>query len=365
MATFTKLGSGSWRVQVRRKRQYVANTFLRRHDAEEWARDVERSIDRGIPVRRARPHEPPRIFSDLITLHIDDMTEVGKPIRRSKAAVLEALKVSLGRVKIQDLTRERLIEFGKKRAKQGAGSSTLAIDFSFIRTVFSHAAAVHGIEVSAENVRLARIALKHLDLIGNGNERDRRPTQDELNQLTEYTENNPRQFIPLGRIVRFAVATAMRQAEICRIEWSDVDMQKRTVKIRGRKDPRRKDGNHQTIPLPNATGYDAWQLMLEQRIVTRARGRVFPHHSKSVGTAFRRSCKALNIDDLRFHDLRHEGTSRLFEAGFPIEKVAMVTGHKDWRMLRRYTNLKPEDLHKLQTASQPSIEEFIETLAAS
>ena len=135
MATFTKLDSGSWRVQVRRKRHYVANTFLRRHDAEEWAREVERSIDRGIPVRRARPHEPPRIFSDLITLHIDDLTEVGKSIGRSKAAVMEALKVSLGRVKIQDLTRERLIEFGKRRAKQGAGPSTLSIDFSFIRIV--------------------------------------------------------------------------------------------------------------------------------------------------------------------------------------------------------------------------------------
>jgi integrase len=357
MATFTKLESGSWRVQVRRKRQYVANTFLRRHDAEEWARDVERSIDRGLPVRRARPHEQPRTFSDLITLHTDDMAEAGKLIRRSKSAVLLALKVSLGRVNIQDLTRERLIEFGKKRAKQGAGPSTLAIDFSFIRTILSHAAAVHGIEVSAENVRLARIALKHLDLIGKGNERDRRPTQGELDELIEYTENNPRQFIPLGRIIRFAVATAMRQQEICRIEWSDVDMQKRTVKIR--------DGNHQTIPLLNSTGYDAWQLMLEQRIVTRGRGRVFPHHSKSVGTAFHRSCKVLDIDDLRFHDLRHEGTSRLFEAGFPIEKVAMVTGHKDWRMLRRYTNLKPEDLHKLQNVSQPSMEEFIETLVAS
>jgi hypothetical protein len=107
MATFTKLDSGSWRVQVRRKRQYAANTFLRRHDAEEWARDVERSTDKGIPVKRARPNEPPRIFSDLITLHIDDLTEVGKPIRRWKGAVVEALKVSLGRVKIQDLTRER------------------------------------------------------------------------------------------------------------------------------------------------------------------------------------------------------------------------------------------------------------------
>jgi hypothetical protein len=128
MATFAKLESGSWRVQVRRKRQYVANTFLRRHDAEEWARDVERSIDRGLPVRRARSHEQPRTFSDLITLHTDDIAEAGKLIRRSKSAVLLALKVALGRVNIQDLTRERLIEFGKKRAKQGAGPSTLAID---------------------------------------------------------------------------------------------------------------------------------------------------------------------------------------------------------------------------------------------
>ena len=54
MATFTKLKSGSWRVQVRRKNEYVANTFIRRRDAEEWAIDVERSIDRGAPIRRAR-----------------------------------------------------------------------------------------------------------------------------------------------------------------------------------------------------------------------------------------------------------------------------------------------------------------------
>ena len=53
----------------------------------------------------------------------------------------------------------------------------------------------------------------------------------------------------------------------------------------------------------------------------------------------------LKIEDLHFHDLRHEGTSRLFEAGFSIEQVALVTGHKDWKMLRRYTHLKPEHLH--------------------
>jgi integrase len=298
-------------------------------------------------------------------LHLDDLAQVGKPVRRSKSMVLRALKISFGRVNLKDITRQRLIEFGRKRAAQGAGPATLAIDFSCIRTILLHAAAVHGIDVSVESVQLARAALKHLDLVGKSNERDRRPTQDELDRLIGYAESNRLQFIPLGRIIRFAVATAMRQAEICRIEWSDIDMMKRTVTIRDRKDPRRKDGNHQKIPLLNSTGYDAWQIILEQRVVTRGIGRVFPHHPKSAGAAFHRSCNAINLDDLCFHDLRHEGTSRLFEAGFSIQQVALVTGHKDWRMLRRYTNLKPEDLHKMQKATQPSTDQFMAMLVAN
>ena len=61
--------------------------------------------------------------------------------------------------------------------------------------------------------------------------------------------------------------------------------------------------------------------------------------------AFTRTCRDLKIEDLHFHDLRHEGASRLFEAGFSIQQVALVTGHRDWKMLRRYTHLKPETLH--------------------
>lgn len=362
MATVTKLGSGNWRVQVRRKGHYVADTFKRRKDAEEWALYQERSIDQGIAPRR-RPNGPAKTFGDLIDLHMADMHEVGRVTRRSKAAVMEALRISLGGVRVSNLDRERLIDYGKRRAKQGAGPATLAIDFSFIRTVLSHAAAVHGIEVSAEDVRLARIALTRLGLIGKGLERDRRPAQEEIDDLIALFEENPRQLIPMGRLIRFAIATAMRQEEICRIEWSDVDMQKKIVRVTDRKDPRNKEGNHQKVPLLNLTGYDAWQVLLEQRIITRGKGRVFPHNSRSVGTAFRRACRTLKIDDLHFHDLRHEATSRLFEAGLTIEKVALVTGHKDWKMLRRYTHLKPEDLHKLQTEEQPTVDEHIRILA--
>ncbi|WP_245433712.1 tyrosine-type recombinase/integrase [Methylocystis hirsuta] len=69
----------------------------------------------------------------------------------------------------------------------------------------------------------------------------------------------------------------------------------------------------------------------------KEQGANFPYNGKSVGAALRRQCRELQIEDLHFHDLRHEGRSRLLEAGFTVEQVALVTGHKDWKMLRRHS----------------------------
>jgi len=239
------------------------------------------------------------------------------------------------------------------------------MDLSYLSTILIHAAAVHGIRVDTESVRLGRIALEILGLVGRSVERDRRPTQDEISRLLEYFDTRSNMIIPVGRIIRFAIASAMRQGEICRIKWSDVDLQKRVVLVRDRKDPRRKEGNNQRVPLLNLTGYDAWHLLLEQKILTGGKGRCFPYHHKSVGTAFRKGRQALGIDDLRFHDLRHEATSRLFEAGLTIERVALVTGHKNWKTLRRYTNLRPEDLHGLQKSEQLDEAQFMSMVANS
>jgi integrase len=104
--------------------------------------------------------------------------------------------------------------------------------------VLSHAAAVHGLPVVVEPIDLARIALKRLGLIGKGQERDRRPTQDELDCLIAYFDGNPRQIAPIGRIIRFAVATAMRQEEICKVRWSDIVERTKMFLVRDRKDPR-------------------------------------------------------------------------------------------------------------------------------
>ena len=103
-------------------------------------------------------------------------------------------------------------------------------------------------------------------------------------------------------------------------------MRARLAMVRDRKDPRRKQENDQKVTLLDLTGYDAVEILEEQRRRSPTSSRVFPYNGRSVGTACRRAYRKLGIQDLRFHDLRHEATSRLFDAGRDILEVSLVTG---------------------------------------
>lgn len=351
MATIIKLKSGAWRVQVRRKGKYASQTFRAHADAKRWATEIERRIDLGQSVTSPASRDAERL-RDLIDLHLKDMCDVGRAPLRSKAHCLARLKRDLGHLKVHQITRDALIAFAKERAKAGAGPVTISIDIGYVKTVLLHAAAVHGLPVSTEPVDHARFALRRLGLIGKGKERDRRPMSAELDALFAHFDAIERLTIPMTRIVQLAIATGMRQDEICRITWADIDLQNRTACIRERKHPRKK--SDQTIALVRDAGWDPIDLLRDQAAITGEVGRIFPYNGRSVGSAFRRACRALGIDDLHFHDLRHETASRLFEAGYQIPEVALVTGHKDWKMLRRYTNLRPEDLARVPRAIPPN-----------
>jgi integrase len=186
-----------------------------------------------------------------------------------------------------------------------------------------------------------RPLLKHLGLIGGGGNRERRPTEDELTGVVAWLAKE--KGVLFANIVRFAVATALRRGELGRIEWTDVDRDKKLLLIRDRKDPRQKVGNDQWILLLPA----AWAI-LERQVAVAGDARIFPIGESTVSKYFTEACAKLSIPDLHFHDLRHEGTSRLFEEGYEIQQVALVTGHRDWKHLKRYTNLKPESLHRSQ-----------------
>ncbi len=126
-------------------------------------------------------------------------------------------------------------------------------------------------------------------------------------------------------------------------------MQKRTVVIRDRKHPRAKKGNDQTIPLLRGPFVLAGEVIDPLEIIKatpRKDGAIFGYVPSTISTMFTRAVASCEIDDLHFHDLRHDGVSRLFAAGYTIEQVSLVSGHRDWNMLRRYTQLRAEDLHR-------------------
>jgi hypothetical protein len=199
MASIRKQKSGAWRVQVRRKGRSVSENFIRHEDAKRWAVDAERQIDRGESPTVSRISKL-KTFGDLIDLHISDMKEVGKAPGRSKDATLKMLKRKLGKLSMVAVDRERIVKFGRERSAEGAGPTTIGIDVGVIKLVLQHAAAVHGLPVQVEPVDLGRIALKRLGLVGHSNERDRRPTDEELEKLVAHFDGNSRQIIPMGRI---------------------------------------------------------------------------------------------------------------------------------------------------------------------
>lgn len=324
MASITKI-NGRWRALIRRKgRNPISKYFDTKAKAEVWARDIEGQIDRGQAVQV----KSQKTVADLI----DDyrkMRDASHPIAdtSNEHYILKCLKNYLGDIRASALTKEHLYGFAQRRHDEGAGPYTVNMDISKFGTVLKYVG-----EGIPDVVGQARPRLTYLKLIGGGGKRERRPEEDELDRILEVLSERH------GDIVRFAVMTAMRRGEICRILWEDLNPAKKTIVIRDRKDPRNKVGNHEVIPLLGGS----WELVQRQ---PREDERIFPVHPQTLSKAFNAACVKLGIPDLHFHDLRHEGVSRMFEQGFAIQQVALVSGHKKWDQLRRYTQLTPESLH--------------------
>lgn len=136
----------------------------------------------------------------------------------------------------------------------------------------------------------------------------------------------------MPKVVVFAIFSTRRQEENTRIRWEDLDDQRQAVLVRDRKNPEQKTGNDVWCHLPD----EAWKIL---QSMPRSCREIFPYCSDSLSASFTRTCKFLEIKDLHFHDLRHDGVSRLFEMGWDIPRVASVSGHRDWHSMCRYTHL--------------------------
>jgi len=168
--------------------------------------------------------------------------------------------------------------------------------------------------------------------------RDRRLEGGEERKLLDYAGAQ------LRLLIVIAIETAMRRGEILGIKKSHIDFQNRTLLI-----PDTKTDRPRSIPLSTrAIKALREQLRTSQGypggVVSLHETSLFSYSPRGLTGAFLKLCRRLGIEDLHFHDLRHEATSRFFEKGLNPVEVATITGHKDPRMLMRYTHLRAEDL---------------------
>jgi len=331
-------------VRIRKRKTIIYQeykTFAQRTAAIGWARYREVELEKPGALCRTQHGTP--TLAELIRWYIETFETISK-WQRSKQTHLEFLeRHALGKANALTLTAAALINHVRSRRANGAGPATVMNDLVWIGVVLRAAKNVKELPVRPEIAQQASSACRELRLIGKARRRARRPTAEELARLREYFVGRDRRAqIPMQAIVDFAIASARREAEICRLEWRDNDAATRTGLVRDAKHPMSKDGNHRRFKYTP----EAWAIAENQ---PRASAYIFPYDPKSVGAAFTRACHVLGIENLRFHDLRHEGTSQLFERGYQIHELAQFTLHESWNELKRYTNLKPENVRELKS----------------
>ncbi|WP_019865123.1 tyrosine-type recombinase/integrase [Methylovulum miyakonense] len=319
---------------------------------------VNRTVD-GVPVRESRRFSTRQLaidWADKRKREIERSEIYGDESVETIAAIIERyqaqfahgfgrtknydiarlLKYDIAKLQVKKLTAKAIIAHCIERNKK-AKPQTVANDVIWLRTIIRTMSHVEGFDFDMGIFDKASTVLQSEKLVGKSKRRNRRPTKKELWQLSRYFGKNKRSRVPMLHLMWFAVYSCRRVSEITRLEWADNDDDKQTGMVRDAKDPRKKEGNHRRFKYTAS----AWKIVLRQ---PKEGNLIFPYNSKTISTLFARACHILEINGLDFHDLRHEGASRLFEAGYRIEQVQMFTLHESWETLRRYTHLRPEDL---------------------
>ena len=310
MATLRKR-KDKWHVQIRRK-DYPSQTksFISKKTAEKWIRETENRIDKGY-----LQHSSEKLsltLKELIIRYIANVL-VKKRGCVNETIILKAfmrqpfVNKPLIQIRGEDFAqyRDQRLEYVKP--------ATLLRELCIVQHLYSTAKKEWSFDIPNP--------IKNIQKPKLNNRRERRLTKEEYEFL--ITDNN---HITLRKIVIVAIETAMRRGEILNIKPEHIKGQ--TLLI-----PETKNGHPRTIPLTKRALYILENTQLP-----------FPMSANAVRLAWDKLKKKGNIKDLHFHDLRHEAISRFFEKGLSIPEVALISGHKDVRMLFRYTHLKAEDI---------------------
>lgn len=339
-------------AQVRIKKAGVivfseSKTFPTEAMAKSWAERLEDKVRKqGAPSRSIT-------VGELILEHLKYQQQL-RPLGRSAIHNHQTTAQAFSKIKLDQLTAKDITDFVIRRKAEGAGPATILSNLSPLSAAVHAAPYAHGIQVDPLPVDMAIKKLKEAGAIGKSRQVIRLvDDEEEAALLAEFERRNHHHQTSINMVLvyKMAIALPRRAGELTRIRWEDVDFKRKTVTIRDVKHPRHKIGNDQTVPLLG----EAFTLLDK---IPKLDDRIFPYETESMLAAFERARDRIaetgmpRIKDLRFHDLRHTGITQLFWAGLKIEEVAQVSGHTNWAQLKRYTHIRPEDVHRRWEALQ-------------
>lgn len=333
MATIRKNGK-NFRAQVRRKEngEVVFNrskTFTTKKEAAAWGRLIEADLDKnGLPKDELT-------IAELCEEYIRTYQQNDNLSSYDKAMLERIKKWSLAKRVPSSITHKDYLDgWQEVKTERGITAATVMRNVQKLGSVYAH----HGIDPKV--FAAAKKAAVRSKILSASGKRKRRPTPDELRELT-------REFLTTGYewlsdCMWFAIYTCRRQGEIAKLEWCDVDLEKGIGIVRGLKDPRGRDIEEQFPIPPRAVEIIKRQPKDRKKVFGVGGQRIANRHSL-VLSHFE------HIDDLHFHDYRREGVSRLFENGLNIPDVVKYSLHRKWDTLQRYVKLSletaPEHVH--------------------
>jgi len=317
LATFMKR-NGRYTARVRRSGHPTqTKTFDRLTDARRWATKTEHLIDAGNVISQDCT------LNQLLTRYVAEVTphKRGAKVETYRLGVIQ--RHSICDLWLSKLNSSHIARYRDERLLNAA-PATVARELSII----SHAIRI---AMSEWGFNLPGNPAANLRKPPQPKGRTRRLEGDEEARLMVSCQASSNPF--LQPLVVLAIETAMRRGELLSLRWDHVELNKSYVHL-----PMTKNGDSRDVPL---------SPLARQTIEALPRslsGVVIPVHPEALKGLWNSATRRADITDLRFHDLRHEATTRFFEKGLGVMEVAAITGHKDLRMLQRYVQLRPEDL---------------------
>lgn len=318
MASISKRGS-SWFVQIRRKGfRPRFKSFASRSAAQQWARMEEAAMDNGFGRVETQGKSDPTI-AELLQRYSELVASKNKGAGSEQLRLAKMSDAPFASLTASNLTSASIADYRNQRLEE-VKPATVRRELGILRRVIEVARKDWGAPIRDNPV--AQISFPPAK-----DARERRLRGNELERLLSAIKRGRNPLIQ--PLIFFALETGLRRGEMLRLRWQDIDMQGRSALIRDTK-----NGSDRTIPLSKPA-----MSILER--LDRSMSAPFPLTGNALRQCWTRACERAGIEDLRFHDLRHEAISRLFELGLTVPEVALISGHRDARMLFRYTHLAP------------------------